>query len=153
MQSQMTAASNVVTTSLVTTAINQLAANQQAMLQPAFANAARARWCSFPPSSTSLPSETSKEEATVAVDVADKDVGIAEAGKAKAEGATRAPRLQTTSHARQADAFLPSPPSRCQECHSWEQVLQMCPTPTSLNGMPTLTHASYAVLMLKTDIL
>jgi hypothetical protein len=72
----------------------------------------------------------------VAVDVVDEDMGIAEAGKAKAEGATRAPYLQTTLHARQAEAFLLSPPSRRQECHSWEQVLQMGPTPTSLNGMP-----------------
>ncbi len=73
----------------------------------------------------------------MAVDVADEDVGIVEAGKAKAEGATHAPHLQTTLHARQVEAFLPSPPSRGQECQSWEQVLQMRPPPTSLNGMPT----------------
>jgi hypothetical protein len=95
------------------------------------------RQCSFPPSSTSPLLETSKEEATVAVDGVNKDVGIVEAGKAKAEDATCASWLQTKLHARQVEAFLPSPPSRRQECHSWEQVLQMHPTPTSLNGMPT----------------
>ncbi len=96
------------------------------------------RRCSFPPSSPPQPLETFKEEAAVAVDMADEDVGITEAGKAKAEStATHAPCLQTMLHARQAEALLLPLPSRCQECHSWEQVLRMHPTPTSLNGMPT----------------
>ena len=90
------------------------------------------------PNSTFLQSLTSKEAATEAVDAVDKDVGIEAGDKAyKEEEGTHAPHLQTTLHIKEVAASPLLPRNQCQDCHLLAQGLQMHPTPTSLNSMPT----------------
>ena len=68
----------------------------------------------------------------------DEDAGIKVGDKAyKEEEGTHAPHLQTTLHVREVATSPLSPCNQCQDCHLLAQGLQMHPTPTSLNGMPT----------------
>jgi hypothetical protein len=132
-QSQMTAASNAATALSVMIAINQLAANQQTMLQQiaAFANAARA-----PPAAVQFPTQFNIPA------IGNFQGGGYRGSRRGGRGCGDCRGRQGQSGGRNtrtpfANYVMPSLPSRRQECHSWEQVLQMHPTPTSLHSMPT----------------